>query len=77
MTEQEVKTLIVQLSTELLIRLYARTQDTYDEDEIAEGAEILANQFILGIKEADEMDSLLSLSPDEIRELFSKSDFGK
>ena len=78
MTEQEVKPLIVQLYTELLTRLYARTQDAADdEDEIAEGAEMLANQFILDMKEADEMDELLSLSPEEIRELLNKSDFGK
>jgi len=77
MTEHELKPLIVRLYTELLTRLDARTQDASDEDEIAEGAEILANQFILDIKEADELDSLLSLSPDEIRELFNKGDFGK
>ena len=77
MTEQEIKPLIVQLYTELLTRLYARTQDASDEDEIAAGAEMLANQFILSMKEADEMDDLLSLSPEEIRELFNKSDFGK
>jgi len=77
MTEHELKTLIVRLYTELLTRLDARTQDASDEDEIAESAEMLANQFILDIKEADELDSLLSLSPDEIRELFNKGDFGK
>jgi len=77
MTEQEIKPLIVQLYTELLTRLYARTQDAADEDEIAAGAEMLANQFILDMKEADEMDELLSLSPEEIRELFNNSDFGK
>ena len=77
MTEHELKPLIVRLYTELLTRLDARTQDASDEDEIAEGAEILANQFILDIKEADELDGLLSLSPDEIRELFNKGDFGK
>ena len=77
MTEQELKPLIVQLYTELLTRLYARTQDAVDDDEIAESAEMLANQFILDMKEAGEMDELLSLSPEEIRELFGKSDFGK
>jgi len=77
MTEHELKTLIVRPYTELLTRLDARTQDASDEDEIAESAEMLANQFILDIKEADELDGLLSLSPDEIRELFNKGDFGK
>jgi hypothetical protein len=77
MTEHELKSLIVRLYTELLTRLDARTLDASDEDEIAEGAEMLANQFILDIKEADELDSLLSLSSDEIRELFNKGDFGK
>ena len=77
MTEHELKSLIVRLYTELLTRLDARTLDASDEDEIAEGAETLANQFILDIKEADELDSLLSLSSDEIRELFNKGDFGK
>jgi len=77
MTEQEVKPLIVQLYTELLTRLHAEALRALDEDEIAEGAEMLANQFILDMKEADEMDELLSLSPEEIRELFNKSDFAK
>jgi hypothetical protein len=77
MTEQELKPLIVQLYTELLTRLKARTQDAYGEGEIAEGAEMLANQFTLGMKEADELDDLLLLSPEEIRELFNKGDFRK
>jgi hypothetical protein len=76
-TEQELKPLIVQLYTELLTRLKARTQDAYGEGEIAEGAEMLANQFTLDLKEADELDDLLLLSPEEIRELFNKGDFRK
>jgi hypothetical protein len=77
MTEQEVKPLIVQLYTELLTRLHAEALRALDEDEIAEGAEMLANQFILGVKEADELDELLSLSPEEIRGLFINADFSK
>jgi len=77
MTEQEIKPLIVQLYKELLNRFNAEAEDSSDEDEIAEGAKMLANQFILGMKEADELDELLSLSPEEIRELFNKSDFSK
>ena len=77
MRRDALQPLIVQLYTELLTRLYARTQGPSDEDEIAAGAEMLANQFILDMKEADEMDELLSLSPEEIRELFNNSDFGK
>jgi hypothetical protein len=76
-TEQELKPLIVQLYTELLTRLKARTQDAYGEGEIAEGAEMLANQFTMDFKEADELDDLLLLSPEEIRELFNKGDFRK
>jgi hypothetical protein len=75
MTEQELKPLIVQLYTELITRLNARIQNASDEGEIAEGAETLANQIILDTKEADELDELLSLSPEEIRELFNKGDF--
>jgi hypothetical protein len=75
MTEQELKPLIVQLYTELLTRVNARTQDAYGEDEMAEDAEMLANQFILDMKEAGELDKLLLLSPEEIRELFNKGDF--
>ncbi len=75
MTEQELKPLIVQLYTELITRLNARIQNASDECEIAEGAEMLANQIILDMKEADELDELLSLSPEEIRELFNKGDF--
>ena len=75
MTEQELKPLIVQLYTELISRLNARIQDASDEDVIVEGAEILANQVILDMEEADELDELLSLSPEEIRELFNEGDF--
>jgi hypothetical protein len=77
MTEQELKPLIVQLYTELLTRLMARTKDCYGEGEIAEDAEMLANQFTLDMKKADELDDLLLLSPEEIRELFNKGDFRK
>jgi hypothetical protein len=77
MTEQELKPLIVQLYTELFTRVNARTQDAYGEDEMAEDAEMLANQFILDMKEADELDKLLLLTPEEIRELFNKGDFRK
>jgi hypothetical protein len=81
MTEQEVKPLIVQLYTEFLTGFDAEAQDAFDEEAVVEGAEMLANQFILGVKEADELDELLSLSPEEIRGLFNKSgsaynDFG-
>jgi hypothetical protein len=77
MTEQEVKPLIVQLYTELLTGFNAEEQDTPDEDAVAKGAEILANLFILDVKEADELDSLLSLSPEEIVGLFNNPDFSK
>jgi hypothetical protein len=77
MTEQELKPIIVQLYTELITRLNARTQDASDEGEIAEAAEMLANQIILDLEEADELDELLSLSPEEIAELFNKDDFRK
>jgi len=77
MTKQELKPLIVQLYTELITRLNARTQGASGEGEVAEAAEKLANQIILGMKEADELDELLSLSPEEIRELFTKDDFRK
>jgi hypothetical protein len=75
MTEKELKPLIVQLYTELLTRLNARTQDASGEAELSEGAEILACQFILDMKKADELDELLSLSPEEITELFNNADF--
>ena len=75
MTEQELKPLIVQLYAELITRINARIQDAPDEGEISEGAEMLANQIILDIKQAGELDDLLSLSPEEIRELFNKGDF--
>jgi hypothetical protein len=77
MTEQELKPLVVQLYTELITRFNARTQDASDEGEIAEAAEMLANQIILDMKEADDLDELLSLSPEEIRELFDEDDFRK
>jgi hypothetical protein len=75
MTEQELKPLIVQLYTELLARLNARVQNASGEGEIAEGAQMLANQFILDLKESDELNELLLLSPEEIKELFDKGDF--
>jgi hypothetical protein len=74
MTEQEVKPLIVQLYTELLTGFNTEEQDAPDETAVAEGAEILANLFILDVKEADEMDTLLSLSPEEIMGLFNNAD---
>jgi hypothetical protein len=77
MTEQELKPLIVQIYTELVARLNARTQDVSDEGGIAEAAEMLANQIILDMKESDELEELLSLSQEEIRELFNKDDFRK
>jgi hypothetical protein len=75
MTEQELKPLMVQLYAELITRLDARIQKASDEGEIAEGAEMLANHIILSMKQAGELDELLSLSPEEIRELFNKGDF--
>jgi hypothetical protein len=77
MTEQEVKPLIIQLYTELLTGFDAEAQGTFDEEAVVEGAEMLANQFILDIKEADELDSLLSLSPEEIMGLLNKPGFSK
>jgi hypothetical protein len=38
------------------------------------GEMMLANQVILDMKEASELDELLSLSPEEIRELFNEGD---
>ena len=75
MTEQEIKPLIVQLYTGFLTRLDAETPA--DPDEIAECAEMLADQFIRDMKEAGELDRLLSLSPEEIRELFNYSGLTK
>ena len=75
MTEQELKPLVVQQYTEFLTRLDAKTQVAPDEDEIAKCAESLWNRLILALKEAGELDELLSLSPEEVRELFNKSDF--
>jgi hypothetical protein len=77
MTEEELKPLIVQIYTELFTRFDASTQKAPDEGEIAETIEMLANQIILDMKEADELDELLSLSPEEIRELFNKGGFRK
>jgi len=77
MTEQELKTLIVQLYTEMPTRLNAEAQDASDEDGIAEGAEIFGTHLILNMKETGALDELLSLSPEEIRELFNKSNFRK
>ena len=39
------------------------------------GEIMLANQVILDMKEAGELDEMLSLSPEEIRELFNEGDF--
>ena len=75
MTEQELKPLVVQLYTQFLTRLDAKTQVASDQDEIAESAERLWDRLILGMKQAGELDELLSLSPDEVRDLFNKSDF--
>jgi hypothetical protein len=75
MTEQELKPLIVQLYTELFTGLNARTLVPLDEGEIAEAVEMLANQIIPDMKKADDLDELLSLSPEEIRELFNKGHF--
>ena len=77
MTEQEVKPLIVQIYTELLTGFDEEAQDAFGEEAIVEGAEILANQFILDIKKADELDELLSLSPEEIMGLLNNADFSK
>ena len=77
MTEQELKPLIVQLYTELITRLNSRTQGASGEGEVAETAEMLANQIILDMKEADELDELLSLSPEEIMGLLNNADFSK
>jgi hypothetical protein len=77
MTEKELKPFIVQLYTELLTRINARTQGAPSERKIAEGAEMLAYQFILDMEEAGELDELLSLSREEITELFNNGDFRK
>jgi len=75
MTEQEFKTLIVQRDTEMPTRLSAEAQDASDEDGIAEGAEIFGTHLILNMQEAGGLDELLSLSSEEIREMFNKSNF--
>jgi hypothetical protein len=77
MTEQEVKPLIVQLYTELLTGFDAKAQGAFNEEAVVEGAEMLANQFILDMKEADELNELLSLSSEEIVELFNNGDSRK
>jgi hypothetical protein len=77
MTEQEVKPLIVRLYAELLTGFDAEAQDAFDEEAVVEGAELLANQFILDIKETDELDSLLSLSPEEIMGLLNNAYISK
>jgi hypothetical protein len=77
MTEQEVKPLIVQLYAELLTGFDAEALGALNEEAVEEGAEMLAHQFILDMKEADELDELLSLSPEEIGLLFNTSDFRK
>jgi hypothetical protein len=71
MTEQELKTLIVQLYTQFLTRLNAEGQGAFDENEIAEGAEMFGTHLILNMREAGGLDDLLSQSPEEIRELFN------
>jgi hypothetical protein len=70
MTEQELKTLIVQLYTEFLARLNAERQEAFDENEIAVGAEIFGTQLILNMREAGGLNELLSQSPEEISGLF-------
>jgi len=77
MTEQEVKPLIVQLYAELLTGFDAEAQGDFNEEAVVEGAEMLAYQFIRDMKEADELDELLSLSPGEITDLFNIGDFRK
>jgi hypothetical protein len=77
MTELEVKPLIVQLYTELLTGFDAEAQDAFNEEAVVEGAEMLANQFILDMKKADELNELLSLSSEEITVLFNNGDFRK
>jgi hypothetical protein len=71
MTEQELKTLIVQLYTQFLTRLNAEGQGAFDENEIAEGAEMFGTHLILNMREAGGLDELLSQSPEEIRELLN------
>jgi len=77
MTEQEVRPLIVQLYAELLTGFDAEAQGDFNEEAVVEGAEMLAYQFIRDMKEADELDELLSLSPEEITDLFNNFDFRK
>jgi hypothetical protein len=75
MTEQELKPLVVQLYTQFLTMLDAKSQGGPDLDEIAEFAERLWDRLILGMKQAGELDELLSLSPEEVRDLFNQSGF--
>jgi hypothetical protein len=65
MTEQELKALIVQLYTQFLTRLNAEGQGTFDENEIAVGAEMFGTHLIMNMNE------LLSQSPEQIREHFN------
>ena len=71
MTEQELKTLIVQLYTQFLTRLNAEGQGTFDENEIAVGAEMFGTHLIMNMREAGGLNELLSQSPEQIRELFN------
>jgi hypothetical protein len=71
MTEQELKALIVQLYTQFLTRLNAEGQSTFDENEIAVGAEMFGTHLIMNMREAGGLNELLSQSPEQIRELFS------
>ena len=71
MTEQELKALIVQLYTQFLTRLNAEGQSTFDENEIAVGAEMFGTHLIMNMREAGGLNELLSQSPEQIRELFN------
>jgi hypothetical protein len=74
MTEQEIKPIIAQLYAELFARFNTEPQDT--TDQIAEYAEMMAEQFMLDMNEED-LNRLLSLSPEKLREEFNKGDFTK
>jgi hypothetical protein len=74
MTEQEIKPFIVQLYAELFTRFNTEPQDT--TDQIAEYAEMMAEQFMLDMNEED-LNRLLSLSPERLMEEFNKGDFPK
>ena len=71
MTEQELKALIVQLYTQFLTRLNAEGQGTFDENEIAVGAEMFGTHLIMNMREAGGLNELLSQSPEQIREHFN------